>query len=156
MKFCVNIIEYNGIFYTCGRPEVKLSKHCPCTHMAYLCIISIKIFSVLASINFRLIKQLSKSGQVKTWPTWLVAPSLLLSYICTVVASCPLISSGYYGLHYNFRYFSFSHTWHVPLLVKKSLKLYILISNSNAWHYSKPFTQWNDPVYNTILACTVG
>ena len=50
MKYCVNVIEYNGIFHTCGR--LAVAKHCPYTHGAYLCIIFVKIFSVVASINF--------------------------------------------------------------------------------------------------------
>ena len=47
--------EYNRIqlhFHMCGRLAVKLSKHCPYIHRANLCIIFVKMFSVVASIYF--------------------------------------------------------------------------------------------------------
>ena len=54
MKYYVNTIEYDSVFHMCGRLEVKLSNHCPCIHKAYLWVIFVKIFSVVASVNFTL------------------------------------------------------------------------------------------------------
>ena len=47
--------EYNRVqwhFYMCDRLAVKLSKYYSCIHRAYLCIIFVIIFSIVACVNF--------------------------------------------------------------------------------------------------------